>query len=764
MNMKQIISLLLSFVMVLGMLSGCGNNQPKTTDPAQNTAPSQTEESSVQNTTEPDTTEPVVEEQPETIKAREMGLIPAEWDDNLSVEADFAGFNQLMTSLITVCDESALSIWNENVDTSAFPQRNMRRDDGLVLLMLAAESLGWNVYNAREYEYCTEEQYNFGQGNEQFSWDYPYCDAERETTLFFGPDDPDEPLGNVPGAALYWMQRRMDLSQRVHFFDHNGDLNFHFDQQLTREAAIAAVVRLYNSETLGYYDYLVERVPTEADEALFAEVETVKQAILNNMDDMPCEGTAYYVSNHGNDENDGLSPETAWASLEKASVAELNPGDGVYFERGGLWRGQLIAQDGVIYSAYGEGEKPKLYASPENGADPGKWLLLEGTDNIWVYHMDMMDCGALVFNDGENWAVKVTPYYDGGYLSTIHEGQPFDVETELTEDLMFFSEVDSIIYENGKPFPANAASGNMFGTEEECIGTLYLRCDAGNPGEVFDSIEFMVRRANILCAEDNVFHNLCLKYTGDMGIAPNFANTITRSTVSFCEMGWMGGSIASYESNFTEDGTFSPGGGALILTGNIDYYSVTDCYFYQHLDAAMTHQDTAPDEERGEIIEPRLQQNITYARNIVEYTDMPVEIFYDLKGYVDPEMYRMKNVLVEGNYFLYTGYGWASKQYNKEKDSAAYQGHAQPNAAENFRIINNVFYLSTGSLINTGAPKEWQPVLDGNTYVQHEGGVLAYWTTDDGYGHPETFIYESATALDIIYNILGDENGVILED
>ena len=44
MKIKQIISLLLSVVMVLGMLSGCGNNQSEATDPKQNTAPSQTQE------------------------------------------------------------------------------------------------------------------------------------------------------------------------------------------------------------------------------------------------------------------------------------------------------------------------------------------------------------------------------------------------------------------------------------------------------------------------------------------------------------------------------------------------------------------------------------------------------------------------------------------------------------------------------------------------------------------------------------------------
>ena len=87
----------------------------------------------------------------ETVKAREMGLIPAEWDDDLSAEADFAGFDQLVTSLITSCDESALSVWRKNVDETAFPQRNMHRDDALVLLMLSAEALGYNCYNARQH-------------------------------------------------------------------------------------------------------------------------------------------------------------------------------------------------------------------------------------------------------------------------------------------------------------------------------------------------------------------------------------------------------------------------------------------------------------------------------------------------------------------------------------------------------------------------------------------------------------------------------------
>ena len=101
-----------------------------------------------------------------------------------------------------------------------------------------------------------------------------------------------------------------------------------------------------------------------------------------NADELICEGTAYYVSNDGNDENNGLSPQTAWATLQKVNSARFSRGDGVYFERGGTWRGQLWAQEGVIYSAYGEGAKPNIFASPENGADASKWSLLDGTDHI----------------------------------------------------------------------------------------------------------------------------------------------------------------------------------------------------------------------------------------------------------------------------------------------------------------------------------------------------------------------------------------------
>lgn len=740
---RRLISLFLSVTVIIVLLSGFSSIN-ELSDPAQDNTLNHTQEKA------------------EIVKAQELGIIPSEWNNDLSVDADFSGFDELMTSLIIQCDESALSVWQENVDSTAFPHRAMLRDDGLVLLMLGAEALGYNCYNAREYGFCTENAVDYDKMFSQLSWDYPYCDVEREIPIYFEKVGGDEdPVGNVGVSAVFWMQRRMDLGQQVHFLDCDKELNFHFDQSLTREDAITAVIRLYNSEISEYKLDTITRKPNDKDEDILSEAESMKQTIIDNTDELTCDGTAYYVSNNGSDENDGLTPETAWATLEKVNLASLSRGDGVYFERGGIWRGQLWAQEGVIYSAYGDGAKPSIFASLENGADPDKWTLLDGTDNIWIYHVDMMDCGILIFNDGESWGKKVAPYYVDGYLSTTNDGQSFDVKSELTEDLMFFSEADSILYD-GAPFRYTVMDNCDRGEyPEEVVGTLYLRCDEGNPGEVFESIEFAVRENIILPADDAIFHNLCLKYTGAHCI---FGGDIGYE-VSFCEIGWVGGSPQYYRYDDGEPVIF---GNGVECDGSYDHFSVTDCYIYQCYDAGVSNQDPAEASEvtGNEEIEywDVIQRNITYARNVFAYNDMPVEIFFTLEDDAGYGRHRMENVLIEGNYFLYTGYGWYMG--TKEAAGSAYMGHSAPNASENFRILNNVFYLSTGKLLQTGAPEKWQPELNGNTYVQNDGGVFIVWPDEDGNSitYPYYYNAQQDTVTDVIRDVLGDENGIALEN
>lgn len=77
--------------------------------------------------------------------------------------------------------------------------------------------------------------------------------------------------------------------------------------------------------------------------------------------------TMYYVdAAGGNDENDGLSPDRAWRSIEKVNETRYQPNTGILFKCGQAWSGNLVASSSgtegkpITYSSYGEGAKPLI--------------------------------------------------------------------------------------------------------------------------------------------------------------------------------------------------------------------------------------------------------------------------------------------------------------------------------------------------------------------------------------------------------------------
>lgn len=78
----------------------------------------------------------------------------------------------------------------------------------------------------------------------------------------------------------------------------------------------------------------------------------------------------YYVSSkRGNDSNDGLNCETAFASLFAINHSSLKPGDRVLLERGSVFYGQYlhITDSGskeapIVIGVYGDGEPPRIEA------------------------------------------------------------------------------------------------------------------------------------------------------------------------------------------------------------------------------------------------------------------------------------------------------------------------------------------------------------------------------------------------------------------
>ena len=98
----------------------------------------------------------------------------------------------------------------------------------------------------------------------------------------------------------------------------------------------------------------------------------------------------YYVKNEGNDANDGLSHETAWATVDLVNNSIFNPGDSVLFNRGDFWNENLIPQysgdiyNNIVFGAYGTGDKPIISGMREvpGWDNSGNWT--EGESNQWT--------------------------------------------------------------------------------------------------------------------------------------------------------------------------------------------------------------------------------------------------------------------------------------------------------------------------------------------------------------------------------------------
>jgi hypothetical protein len=72
-------------------------------------------------------------------------------------------------------------------------------------------------------------------------------------------------------------------------------------------------------------------------------------------------------SEKGDDQNDGLSPENPWQSLQKVNSVEFQPGDRIFFAAGTEYFGQLKPRGAgtngspIVIDTYGQGSRPKIH-------------------------------------------------------------------------------------------------------------------------------------------------------------------------------------------------------------------------------------------------------------------------------------------------------------------------------------------------------------------------------------------------------------------
>ena len=277
--------------------------------------------------------------------------------------------------------------------------------------------------------------------------------------------------------------------------------------------------------------------------------------IENNPDTLkPKSGGKYvYVSNDGKD----ASGYGTTASKPVATIAYANSiaksGDVVVLNRGDFWRERIVGKAGVSYGAYGKGNKPTLYGSPENLAER-EWKKTATKDVYSVAIGATNNIGALVFDHG----VAVASLKANA--SAVKDNYDFYI------------------------------SG----------AKVYVYCKEGNPGEMYANIEICSGDHIIRLASNSTVQNLRLMYTGIHGIS---MGTVSNVEVDGCVVGYIGGG---------KSGAGARLGNGIEVYGGCDGYTIKNCHVFQCYDAGVTFQFDGSREEKNILFENNLLEYSVY--------------------------------------------------------------------------------------------------------------------------------------------------------
>lgn len=560
------------------------DTEKKTEEPTQPSTETKTEVTT-ETTTETESTERPTEETPtesrtqdeirewiktlpykesyidELLFAAEIGIPVEKLEKNTISGIELA---EILDAFVKYVAPNKIETWQKSYPIFRTYKNDLKRFDTMTLTYLAAKTIGgrYAVVATDPYEDAFSMTHN---------WDKAYLNEDlygEEASKQIYDIDKSGNCHYLDAGAYYYNFGRVSRNSGEWPYAYDATSNsIRVQDMTTYTEAVLAIVRIIQTRT--EYDFIhetlanstfIKQEDTNAIQPYLNAAAKRKEQIINTKTDIvksdtfirgkTYTGTAYYFSTNGDDNNDGLSPETPKKSIDILNVWQydgtLKPGDAVFFERGNTYRiinQSIIPAPYVTYSAYGEGPKPIFTMAAENAAYPECWeLYYEDVSGkkIWKYNRNLQDTGGIIFNEGESYATRIMewPTKQGWLAINYHwmdlpingvypegvdnllfssAGEYRSVEDALTKDLTFISRVSL----EGLQYPAQFCwkwNGDTNSGGE--VGPVYLRCDAGNPGDIYYDIEIVgaSEGKTTLCIFDTwgvdgyIIDNLAFKY------------------------------------------------------------------------------------------------------------------------------------------------------------------------------------------------------------------------------------------------------------
>ena len=268
--------------------------------------------------------------------------------------------------------------------------------------------------------------------------------------------------------------------------------------------------------------------------------------------DTPVGGHVYYVdAANGDDSNDGLSPETAWKSLTKASsvlwTEGENAGGSILLKAGSVWNGEQLSvknakgseANPIVIGSYGEGAKPVI-----NGQG-AKWASSTSTkEELAAVHIK--NCENIVVENLEitNWDETATPGSGWTY------GQSSKLLSGLVVENRDAGELSNVVIRNNEIHDVN---GKMAGGADKGAGGLIVLV-TGDGANHSGKVESWY---NGLTIEGNEVYKVCHEaiYMESVWASRTLVGG-TSSDTGYQNAGngkWIGSSDVVIENNYVHD-------------------------------------------------------------------------------------------------------------------------------------------------------------------------------------------------------------------